>query len=105
MAPSPRAKRRKLDRRLGTPLKGIYFWGSVGRGKIYVMDTLFECLPFSDKLRAHFHSFMLWGIPLKPIGKQQGAEVPLRFCGRGIRVVLRKQEQGPVHVMVLGPHH
>ena len=42
-----------------TPLKGIYFWGSVGRGKTYVMDTLFECLPFSDKLRAHFHSFML----------------------------------------------
>ncbi|MGH8508763.1 MAG: cell division protein ZapE [Gammaproteobacteria bacterium] len=41
------------------PLKGIYFWGSVGRGKTYVMDTLFECLPFSDKLRAHFHSFML----------------------------------------------
>jgi len=25
-----------------TPLKGIYFWGGVGRGKTHVMDTLFD---------------------------------------------------------------
>jgi len=58
-ARSPWAFRRGGARAKITPLKGIYFWGSVGRGKTYVMDTLFECLPFSDKLRAHFHSFML----------------------------------------------
>ena len=39
-------------------VKGVYLWGGVGRGKTYLMDTLFECLPFSDKRRAHFHSFM-----------------------------------------------
>lgn len=50
---------RRLLSRKATPVKGLYLWGSVGRGKTYVMDTLFECLPFSDKRRAHFHSFML----------------------------------------------
>lgn len=53
------ARRRGECRAKGFPVKGMYIWGSVGRGKTYVMDTLFECLPFSDKLRAHFHSFML----------------------------------------------
>ncbi|MEZ5530285.1 MAG: cell division protein ZapE [Porticoccaceae bacterium] len=40
------------------PVKGLYFWGGVGRGKTYLMDNFFESLPFPDKLRAHFHRFM-----------------------------------------------
>lgn len=40
------------------PVKGLYFWGGVGRGKTYLMDTFFECLPFERKMRAHFHRFM-----------------------------------------------
>lgn len=40
------------------PIKGLYFWGGVGRGKTYLMDTFFESLPFKDKLRTHFHRFM-----------------------------------------------
>ncbi len=40
-----------------TPL-GLYFWGGVGRGKTYLMDLLFECLPTDAKLRTHFHPFM-----------------------------------------------
>ena len=40
------------------PIKGLYFWGGVGRGKTYLMDTFFDTLPFDDKLRAHFHRFM-----------------------------------------------
>ncbi|OZB06937.1 MAG: cell division protein ZapE [Idiomarina sp. 34-48-12] len=38
--------------------KGIYFWGGVGRGKTYLVDTFFETLPFEQKLRVHFHRFM-----------------------------------------------
>ena len=41
-----------------TPVKGLYFWGGVGRGKTYLVDTFFECLPFEQKLRMHFHRFM-----------------------------------------------
>ena len=40
------------------PIKGIYFWGGVGRGKTYLVDSFFDCLPFEDKLRIHFHRFM-----------------------------------------------
>ncbi|MEX1668471.1 cell division protein ZapE [Zhongshania guokunii] len=39
-------------------IKGLYFWGGVGRGKTYLMDTFFDTLPFDNKLRAHFHRFM-----------------------------------------------
>ncbi len=42
----------------GTPLKGIYFWGGVGRGKTYLVDTFYDCLPTERKLRIHFHRFM-----------------------------------------------
>jgi len=41
-----------------TPITGLYFWGGVGRGKTYLMDTFYEALPFERKLRAHFHHFM-----------------------------------------------
>jgi len=40
------------------PQIGLYFWGGVGRGKTYLVDTFFECLPFQRKLRVHFHRFM-----------------------------------------------
>ncbi|WP_317930942.1 cell division protein ZapE [Halioxenophilus sp. WMMB6] len=41
-----------------SPVKGLYFWGGVGRGKTYLMDNFFESLPFEHKMRAHFHRFM-----------------------------------------------
>jgi len=40
------------------PIKGLYFWGGVGRGKTYLVDNFFNCLPFEQKLRTHFHRFM-----------------------------------------------
>ncbi len=40
------------------PVKGLYFWGGVGRGKTYLMDSFFDALPFEEKLRLHFHRFM-----------------------------------------------
>ncbi|MFK0091290.1 cell division protein ZapE [Pseudomonas sp. NPDC090592] len=41
-----------------TPVKGLYFWGGVGRGKTYLVDTFYEALPFKQKMRTHFHRFM-----------------------------------------------
>ena len=40
------------------PIKGLYFWGGVGRGKTYLVDTFFDALPFEQKMRTHFHRFM-----------------------------------------------
>ncbi|MEO1080565.1 MAG: cell division protein ZapE [Pseudomonadota bacterium] len=51
----------RLRRRFGggrVPERGLYFWGGVGRGKTYLMDAFYDCLPFDRKLRVHFHRFM-----------------------------------------------
>lgn len=39
-------------------VRGLYFWGGVGRGKTYLMDTFFDTIPFENKKRLHFHHFM-----------------------------------------------
>lgn len=41
------------------PVRGLYMWGGVGRGKTWVMDLFFQSIPGNRKLRLHFHRFML----------------------------------------------
>ena len=43
---------------LWSGVRGLYLWGRVGRGKTYLVDTFFDCLPFAAKQRIHFHTFM-----------------------------------------------
>jgi cell division protein ZapE len=60
-AAPPRGWRRRLLRLRGktpVPTRGVYMWGGVGRGKTLLMDLFYNCLPFEDKLRQHFHRFM-----------------------------------------------
>lgn len=40
------------------PEIGLYLWGGVGRGKTYLVDTFYDCIPYPKKTRVHFHRFM-----------------------------------------------
>lgn len=40
------------------PVRGIYIWGGVGRGKTFLMDLFFRTLPIAAKRRNHFHRIM-----------------------------------------------
>lgn len=41
------------------PIKGVYLWGPVGRGKTWLMDRFYESLSVPAR-RQHFHHFMRW---------------------------------------------
>ncbi len=38
--------------------RGVYMWGGVGRGKSFLMDAFYSCVPLVRKTRLHFHEFM-----------------------------------------------
>lgn len=62
------------------PVRGLYLWGGVGRGKSFLMDSFFDWVPVERKQRIHFHRFMQdVHRDLKAI---QGAENPLLQIAR-----------------------
>src|SRR6516165_9572943 len=58
----PPRKQRLLGRlfadKNGSPPRGLYVHGEVGRGKTMLMDLFFQASRISRKRRAHFHEFM-----------------------------------------------
>ncbi|WP_166423636.1 cell division protein ZapE [Paraglaciecola sp. 20A4] len=56
-------------------VKGLYLWGDVGRGKTFLMDLFYDCLPQKGKLRLHFHRFM--ARIHQALKEQTGQEDPL----------------------------
>ena len=45
-------------KRAHEPVKGLYVYGGVGRGKTMLMDLFFELVPVKRKRRVHFNDFM-----------------------------------------------
>lgn len=39
-------------------IKGLYIWGSVGRGKTMLMDMFYDAAPVAARRRVHFHAFL-----------------------------------------------
>ena len=72
----------KLFSKPASPVKGLYLWGGVGRGKTYLMDSFYESLPFDKKLRVHFHRFMR-RVHLD-LAELEGEINPLRRVAEGI---------------------
>ena len=53
-----RIRRLMTRKNRSSSVRGLYFWGGVGRGKTYLLDLFYDSLPFERKIRVHFHRFM-----------------------------------------------
>ena len=62
--------------------RGVYLWGSVGRGKSFLMDCFFASVPLIRKTRIHFHEFMR-GVH-RELDEVKGTPDPLDEVGRRI---------------------
>ena len=73
---------RLLKKKTPAVEQGLYFWGGVGRGKTYLMDTFFDCLPTEKKMRLHFHRFMQ--MVHQELRKLNDVKNPLEIVGKQI---------------------
>lgn len=71
------------EKRDQVPVRGLYLWGGVGRGKTWLMDLFFHSLPTERKLRLHFHRFMLR--VHEELNQLQGQENPLEKVADGFK--------------------
>jgi cell division protein ZapE len=69
------------------PLRGLYLWGRVGRGKTFLMDLFYEGLPAGKAERWHFHRFM--GMVHDELTRLQGMPDPLLHIGARIGLRIR----------------
>lgn len=66
-------KKAGLFRKAPPPMRGLYMWGGVGRGKSMMMDMLYEAVD-APKQRSHFHAFMQWVHAEIAIARKNGVD-------------------------------
>lgn len=64
------------------PVKGLYLWGGVGRGKTWLMNLFYRQLKIKNKKRIHFHHFML--SIHEQLGELKKQKNPLQVIARNI---------------------
>ena len=74
--------RQKFQKDKANFIKGLYFWGGVGRGKTYLIDSFYDSLPFEEKQRIHFHRFMQ--MVHMQLGSLKGVSDPLQIVADNI---------------------
>jgi cell division protein ZapE len=62
--------------------RGLYLWGGVGRGKSFLMDSFYLCVPLTKKRRVHFHHFMR--DVHRELDELKGQEDPLMLVAKRI---------------------
>ncbi|WP_226780253.1 cell division protein ZapE [Oceaniglobus trochenteri] len=78
----PARKSGFFSRRSPEPVKGLYLWGGVGRGKSMLMDLFFESVEAEEKRRVHFHAFMQEVHAGMIAARKQGVDDALEPVGR-----------------------
>jgi cell division protein ZapE len=79
------ARKRQED-----PIRGLYIFGEVGRGKTMLMDLFFATSPVMRKHRAHFHEFMadvherIYAFRQKIKSGEIGGEDPIQLTAAAI---------------------
>ncbi len=71
------------------PLKGLYVWGGVGRGKSMLMDLFYDHVAIKAKRRIHFHAFMQKVHADLHTARQKGSADPLQTVAKDMTGDLR----------------
>jgi cell division protein ZapE len=87
---------RRLPGLAPPPVRGLYLWGGPGRGKSYLADSFYDCLPFPEKRRVHFHRFML--SVHQQLGELPKTPNPLVIIARRLAAELRVLVLDEFHV-------
>ncbi|WP_102109522.1 cell division protein ZapE [Oceaniglobus roseus] len=78
-----------FTRRAPEPIRGLYLWGGVGRGKSMLMDLFFRSVDLPEKRRVHFHAFMQEVHKGMIAARKRGVDDALEPVGKEIAKGLR----------------